>query len=117
MEIIKGKVKKGRGLGRQLGFPTLNIEYTGETEGIFAARVKIGDERFIAAVHVGPRPTIDDPKKICEVFILDASDVKEVEEVEVELVKKIREIEKFETLELLTAQITKDVEDVRNLLK
>ncbi len=125
MEIIKGWVKKGRGLGKVMGFPTLNMDYEGQSNGVFAGRVvfSTGDENYglKGAVHVGPRPTINDPQPVCEVFILDFPhelNDKSFEGIEIELhlLQKIREIEKFPTLDALTAQIAKDVAEIENLL-
>lgn len=122
MEIIKGRVKKGRGLGRKLGFPTLNMGYDGEITGIFAGRVRVDERVFAAAVHVGPRPAVNDPEKVCEAFILDMpldldDDFFDQKEIEVTLIEKIREVQNFPSLDALVAQITKDVEQIRNLLK
>jgi len=118
MQIIKGKVQKGRGLGKKLGFPTLNIPYDGGARGVFAAQVWIGDLQYRAAVSVGPRPTLDDEEVLCEAFLLDEPLDFEVDaEVKVVLVQRIREIEKFPSLEALQLQISEDVVIIKNLLK
>ncbi len=117
MLIISGRVEKGRGLGRELGFPTLNLAYDGDLRGVFAARVLIGDLECKGAAHVGPKPTLGDEKPICEVFLLDF-DGGEVEgEVRVELVEMVRDVMKFADLAALKAQIAKDVVAIENLLR
>ncbi len=125
MEIIKGRVKKGRGLGKVMGFPTLNMDYEGQSNGVFAGRIVFmaGQQRYDlkGAIHIGPRPTIDDPRPVCEVFILNFPDELSDQnfenlEIEIHLIQKIREIEKFENIDALTAQIAKDVTEIENLL-
>lgn len=112
MDIITGKVVKGRGLGRKMGFSTLNIPYNGELRGVFAAKVLLDGKSYPAAVSVGPRPTINDESVFCEAYLIDF-DGDIVGEIRVELLEKIRDIEKFEDLEELKRQIAKDVEFVK----
>lgn len=125
MEIIKGRVKKGRGLGKVMGFPTLNIGYEGETQGVFAGRIKFEIDRtsydLKGAVHIGPRPTIDDAENICEVFVLNFPEELKDQSfenilIEVSLVQKIREVEKFESIDVLTEQIAKDVAQIKTII-
>lgn len=112
MDIISGKIVKGRGLGKKMGFPTLNIPYKGKLRGVFVARVFIDGKSCPAAVSVGPRPTINDESVFCEAYLVDF-DGDITEDVKVELVEKIRDIKKFNNLEELKAQIAKDVEFVK----
>ena len=112
MDIISGKIVKGRGLGKKMGFPTLNIPYNGELRGVFAAKVLIDGKSYPAAVSVGSRPTINDESVFCEAYLLDFDGTVDGE-IEVELLEKIRDIEKFKDLEELKRQIAKDVEFVK----
>ncbi|PKL36977.1 hypothetical protein CVV38_03780 [Candidatus Peregrinibacteria bacterium HGW-Peregrinibacteria-1] len=117
MEIIRGAVVTGQKLGRKMGFPTININYNGMNEGVFAGMVAFNGAFFPAAVHVGPRPTINDDRKICEAFLLDFDgSIPEEVEVEVRLIEKIREVKKFDTLEDLRHQIGIDVDLIRSIL-
>ena len=117
MVIISGRVEKGRGLGRELGFPTLNLAYDGDFRGVFAARVAIGECIYKGAAHVGPKPTLGDEQAICEVFLLDFEGGEVDGEVNVELVEKVRDVMKFADLTALKAQIAKDVVAIENLLR
>lgn len=121
-EIIKGAVKKGRGLGRKLGFPTLNIPYSGDIDGVFAAWVQVDGLVVGAAVHVGPRPTLEDDERLCEAFILEMPAALSGydfagKEIEVHLIEKVRDVQKFDSLEDLIAQIAKDVELISGILQ
>ena len=115
----------GRGVGRQLGFPTLNFEipenFTIE-EGVYAARVKSplfrkegSGEILQSVLFYGHRQTFDNQKAL-EVHILDRRLNQIPTEAEFEVLDKIREIEKFENAEELKKQIAKDCETARKIL-
>lgn len=111
--MIVGKVKPGRGLGRKLGFPTLNIPYEGELRGVYVAKLMLDGSWFKAAVNIGARPTLDDEEVLCEIYVLDWQGEAPDGELTLKLIKKIREIEKFPSLELLIERIAKDAEFVK----
>jgi riboflavin kinase/FMN adenylyltransferase len=112
---IKGQVGRGKKIGRTIGFPTINIPYYGEEEGIFAGKVFVNDRFVLAAVHLGPRPTFDDDQKVCEAFLIDwDEDISVGTNVEIEAYKRIRGIKKFSDLNDLKERISKDVEFVKN---
>jgi riboflavin kinase/FMN adenylyltransferase len=114
MEIIKGKVLEGKGLGRQFGFPTVNVFYNGEERGVFAGKVFLRNSWHPAAINIGVRPTVDNENNLCEVYILNwTDDIAVGLEIEIELKQKIRDTKKFANFEELKLQIAKDVEFVK----
>ena len=117
METIEGKAIKGKGVGKKMGFPTLNIPYKGEQKGVFAAKVFCGKKKYKGAVNIGGAPTLDGKesnKNICEVFLIDAEPNFECKgEIKVELIEKIRDTKRFENKEKLKEQIAKDVKFVK----
>ncbi|MCK9186651.1 riboflavin kinase [Candidatus Gracilibacteria bacterium] len=122
MEIIEGQVVKGFGLGKNLGFPTVNILYDGKLSGVFAGKIFIDGKSFFAAIHVGKRPTISEEMPVLEAHVI--YDFKEFdgknlvgEKIKVEILKKIRETKKFADLNELKKQIAKDVKDVGYFVK
>jgi riboflavin kinase / FMN adenylyltransferase len=72
---IEGSVERGDRRGRQIGFPTANIatEYLMPGDGIYACRAFLPDGRsFAAGVHVGPRETFGDRRRVIEAHLLGA---------------------------------------------
>ena len=74
---LQGRVVAGRGLGRELGWPTANLQVNGRKflprEGVYACWVRVGGEGpFSAVMNLGPQPTVDPaaPSAV-EVHLLD----------------------------------------------
>ena len=115
---ITGKIVRGAGRGRALGFPTLNIE-AGDLNldfGVYAVWVELHGVRYKGAMSYGSRPTFDDSSVALEVFVLDYSGEDYGEVATVEVVRKIRDIKKFDSAEDLKKQIEQDVKEVREVL-
>ena len=109
---LSGKVCHGQKLGRELGFPTINIKMGDKTlivKGIFAVLVKGIDNRVLqGAASIGTRPTVDGVDTILEVFILEFDQDVYGYRVDVEFLHKIRDEEKFDSLQELKVHIEKD---------
>ena len=68
----KTRQVKGKGRGKLLGFPTINLEIPpgfNIEEGIYAGRVWISKKQFKGAFHYGPVPTFHEKDKSLEVFL------------------------------------------------
>lgn len=97
----------GRGRGRQLGYPTINLSINSgavPNPGVYCARLEAQD----AVMHVGPRPTFKDTNSI-EVHILDATDPKVSSSVQVEVLYRLRDTISFDSPEALKKQIEQDI--------
>ncbi len=114
---LSGKVAHGKKLGRELGFPTINIKMGDKTlivKGIFAVSVKGIDNRVLPGVaSIGTRPTVNGVDTILEVFILDFDQDVYGYSVDVEFLHKIRDEEKFDSLEELGLHIEQDTVKAR----
>lgn len=110
---IKGKVIKGKQIGRKLGFPTINLyteyEMTVLKPGVYATRTKFGDKIYHSITNVGFNPTFDQTDFNIETYILDYEGDLYDSEVEVLFEKYIRQEIKFGNLDDLMKQIDMDV--------
>jgi riboflavin kinase/FMN adenylyltransferase len=117
---ISGRVVRGLGLGRKLGFPTANVHLKriqAPVDGIFAARVTgLGDTPLDGVASVGTRPTIGGGMPLLEVLIFDFDRDIYGRYITVHFVKRLREERHFADLELLKRQMRVDVEAARAVL-
>lgn len=118
---FKSQQIKGKGRGKLLGFPTINLEIPNHfdlEDGIYAVRVLIGDGHFIGALHFGPIPIFAEEAKTLEVFLIDTQDseIPNFEELEIEIIKYLRPILNFPNQEQLIKQIGEDVLKSRQIL-
>lgn len=115
---ISGHVIHGRKLGRDLGFPTLNLRISHKrpaVNGIFVVQVHgIADHPLPGVASIGVRPTIEDAGRVLlEVHLFDFNESLYGKLVRVEFMKKLRDEARFDSLEELTAAIAKDSADAR----
>jgi riboflavin kinase/FMN adenylyltransferase len=131
---FSGRVMRGRGLGRQLGWPTANLQVDGRKflpqEGVYAALAwshPLGSDGIesgpIAAVpmaavmNLGPQPTVDpQAPSAVEVHLLDREINLLGSTITVEPVHQLRRQQKFENLPMLSAQIGQDSVIARKIL-
>jgi len=120
---ISGHVIHGQKLGRELGFPTLNLAVANHlhhrkpaTSGIFTAQVIGLSERPLPAVaSLGVRPTVEDAGRVLlETHIFDYKQEVYGKIITVELLEKIRDEEKYSNLDTLTQAIAADAKHARN---
>ncbi len=118
---IAGRVVKGQQIGRQLGFPTANVQLKRKRlplSGIFVVSVSgIGDKPLPGAASLGVRPTLGEGlKPVLEVHLLDFADTIYGAHVTVNFLSKLRDEAKYDSLDLLKEQIAQDVTATRTYL-
>lgn len=118
---IPGVVADGEKRGREIGFPTANIEpefvVTVPDNGIYATLVDVDGETHHAATSIGVRPTFEtDGGRTIEAFLLDFDGDLYTKRLRLEFVQRLRAEVAFETVELLIEQMNKDVEQTREIL-
>jgi riboflavin kinase/FMN adenylyltransferase len=118
---LQGKVVAGNSRGRSLGFPTANLSIAKDRllpgDGIYATWAIVGDKRYMAATNVGVRPTFSETKRVVEAFILDFDGDLYGSDISVEFIERLRNERRFDTPEALVAQMHKDVEQTREILR
>src|SRR5688572_21495260 len=117
---ISGRVVRGLGLGRKLGFPTANVHLKriqAPVDGIFAARVTgLGAVPLDGVASVGTRPTIGGGRALLEVLIFDFDREIYGHYITVHFVKRLREERHFADLAALQRQMHVDVAAARAAL-
>ena len=117
---LSGRVIRGQQLGRQWGFPTLNlaIRHKPALTGVFAVTVAgIDDDPLPGVANLGKRPTVDGLRTLLEVHLFNFDRSVYGRRVCVEFVRKIRDERKFDSFDQLKNQIMKDAESARGLFQ
>lgn len=120
---VRGVVVRGDERGRELGFPTANIEVPREiclpADGIYAGRF-VGEDGIPrpAALSLGRRPTFyaHADMSLLEAYVLDFDGDLYGQPAAVQFLEHLRSEERFDSIDALVAQMTKDVEAVRQIL-
>jgi riboflavin kinase/FMN adenylyltransferase len=117
---IEGVVQKGDRRGRDLGYPTANMElgdYQRPRYGIYAVRVALDDgSEHPGVASLGVRPTFDPPQELLETHLLDFDGDLYGRKIEVGLHAFIRDEKKFDDIPALVAHMRDDEAQARHLL-
>lgn len=113
---VAGIVAEGVRRGRTIGFPTANLHETHTllpADGVYAGRVRLNGQQYLAAIHIGPNPTFAEGERKLEVHLLDFTGDLYGRKLEVCFERQIRSLTKFASVDELKSQIARDVESVR----
>jgi riboflavin kinase / FMN adenylyltransferase len=124
---VDGVVVRGDRRGRDMGFPTANVETPPFTaipaDGVYAGYLVTRDprsgasrERFPAAISVGSNPTFQGSRRTVEAYVLDFDGDLYGEHVGVEFVQRLRPMAAFPDVDALLVAMTKDVTETRAVL-
>jgi riboflavin kinase / FMN adenylyltransferase len=110
--LLRGKVIKGKQLGRRIGFPTVNLDYDKSfvlpKGGVYYTVVRYHDKCYRGITNVGYNPTVENDKLSIETHILNfASDIYS-EYIELKFIKRLRDEKKFDSILELMEQLKKD---------
>jgi len=120
--FIDGRVKKGKQLGRKLGYRTCNISiknYILPKRGIYAVKVLIGNKNkmYNGIAYLGSRPTFGGKEIFLETNIFNIKKNLYKKKLRVFFLKFIRRDEKFDNSSKLIIQMNKDVIIAKKSLK
>jgi riboflavin kinase/FMN adenylyltransferase len=120
---LYGKVTNGSGIGRELGFPTANLELDSPYQmvprsGVYLSRVMLAHGRFFALTNIGCSPTLKHSGVTeIESYILDFGDQIYGSHISVELMRYIREEKVFANASELQDAIRNDLAIARGLVE
>jgi riboflavin kinase/FMN adenylyltransferase len=119
---LEGIVVHGDHRGRELGYPTANLETPHQMsvpeDGIYAGYLVRSKTKEVlpAAISIGTNPTFDGKDKRVEAYALDRTDLDLYgEQVSFDFVKQLRKTVKFDSVDELVSQMARDVEETRRL--
>mgnify|MGYP003932269695 CR=1 FL=1 len=117
---LNGRVIHGDERGKQLGYPTANLEVNPEQaipgDGVYATRTYVGRNAYASVTNIGRRPTFGKGDRTLEVYLIGFDRAVYGEEIKVEVVEKLRSEKHFPTPEALKEQIGRDVQAAVSIL-
>ena len=117
---VEGTVVRGAQRGRELGYPTANVETLPHTaipaDGVYAGWLTAAGERMPAAISVGTNPTFDGTARTVEAYAIDrvGLDLYGLH-VSVDFLAYLRGMEKFDSIDALLDRMADDVKQARVL--
>lgn len=120
--FLSGRVIKGEGRGKKIGYPTANLGYDKEliipAKGVYITQVRIKDMTYNSVTNVGVNPTFNTGYDVhVESHLLDFTQDIYGDEIRVSFIKKLRDEKKFPSVNDLIEQITADAELARDYFK
>lgn len=118
---ITGSVVDGNKIGRDIGFPTANIQIDHNfkllpKEGVYVVETEINKQKYPAMLNIGFKPTLNQPEKALsiEAHIIGFADNIYKKSITIYFHKRIRDELKFDNIEQLKNQLFSDKQETIN---
>jgi riboflavin kinase/FMN adenylyltransferase len=115
---LSGIVGRGAQRGRTIGFPTANLEQIQTVLpalGVYAGRALVQQDRYAAAINIGPNPTFGENAVKIEIHLIDFSGNLYDQPLSVDLLDRLRDIHSFPNVQALIDQLRLDIGEVREV--
>jgi riboflavin kinase/FMN adenylyltransferase len=120
--LLTGTVVKGKGLGRQLDFPTANLHIKEAYKlipknGVYVVKSHYENETIYGMMNIGFNPTVNGTEKSVEVHFLNFKGNLYNKKIQLAITDRIRDEHKFDSLEALKKQLVEDRKTSLALIK
>lgn len=120
--FLSGEVVKGKGLGKNMGYPTANLKVEESyklipREGVYVAASVIDGEKRFGMMNIGTNPTVGGQQQSIETYFFDLDKDLYGKQLQIQLLKRIRSEVKFDGLEALIKAMKADEIFARNFIK
>ncbi len=116
---LSGNVITGKGRGRSLDYPTLNLKIHPRkllpADGVYSARVQLGGKSYVGMLYIGPRPTFGEDDRSVEIHVFGLDQNVVGSKVEVQVESWIRDPMAFPDPNQLRTQIESDEKEIKRL--
>jgi len=120
--ILTGIIVHGKGIGKDLGFPTANLHIAENYKlipksGVYVVKSRLLDGDVFGMMNIGSNPTVGGEGQHIEINFFDIDEDLYGQKVQVRLLEYLRAEQKFESLQALKTQLSKDRENALKFLK
>lgn len=114
--MLSGTIVRGKGLGRQLAFPTANLHIEESYKlipqnGVYVVKSTLDKRCIYGMMNIGFNPTVNGTKKTIEVHFFDLDADLYGRNIRIDLLIRLRDEQRFASVEALKAQLVKDREN------
>lgn len=118
--LLTGEIVKGKGIGRKINFPTINLDIKEDyklvpKKGVYIVKANF-EQSIYGIMNIGFRPTVGGSGQTIEIHLLDFHGDLYGEKIQIAVLKRLRDEQKFKSVEQLSAQISKDEKAAREWL-
>lgn len=117
---LDGTVVHGAGRGKNLGYPTANLDLVADfvlpAAGVYAGYSVFDGREYASLANLGDKPTFADTEYALEIHLLNFSGDIYGKKISFNLIERIREVKKFPSSEDLKEQIRKDLLYTKEIL-
>jgi len=111
--MLTGKVQRGKGIGRQLNYPTANIQIEEAYKlipkiGAYVVKSEINGSTIYGMMNIGYNPTVSGTEKSIEVHFFDFNQDLYDLVLQIDILDRLRDEYKFESVDALKEQLSKD---------
>ena len=120
--FLTGSIIKGKGLGKQIEFPTANLYIKEDYKlipknGVYVAKTEINGKTVYGMMNIGVNPTVNGTEQSIEIHLFDFDKDIYGQHLKIELLERLRNEYKFESVELLKTQLNQDKIDALKYIK
>ncbi|MDT0651152.1 bifunctional riboflavin kinase/FAD synthetase [Autumnicola edwardsiae] len=110
---LTGDIVKGRGLGKDFGFPTANLQIKEDYKlipknGVYVVKSRIDGKTYFGMMNIGTNPTVGGEDQTIETYFFDLEQDLYDKRLQIELLVRIRDEKKFDSVEALKIAMKQD---------
>ncbi|PJX21751.1 riboflavin biosynthesis protein RibF [Psychroflexus sp. S27] len=118
---LTGEIVRGKGLGRELGYPTANLKIKEDyklipREGVYVVQSEIDEKLYFGLMNIGTNPTFDEVNQSIETYFFDLNKDLYNQKISIQLLKRLRDEQKFDGPNQLIEAMNKDKEQALNYI-
>lgn len=118
---LTGEIVRGKGLGKELGYPTANLKIKEDyklipREGVYVVQSEIDEKLYFGLMNIGTNPTFDEVDQSIETYFFDLNKDLYNQKISIQLLKRLRDEQKFDGPNQLIEAMNKDKEQALNYI-
>lgn len=120
--MLTGTIVKGKGIGKQLGYPTANLHIAEQYKlipknGAYTVKCILNGQTVYGMMNIGFNPTVNGTEKSIEINFFDFDADLYGKKIQVAIIARLRDEHKFESVAALQTQLAKDKESSLQFIK